>query len=55
MALVRAVRDCYVDCLRREGDVFEYNGPKNGNLVPAKKKVATDEDEKDSSQSHPAN
>ena len=28
MAKVRAKMDCFVDnCFRREGDVFEYNGP----------------------------
>lgn len=33
MAQVRAIRLCQVDnTLRQEGDVFEYNGPQNGNL-----------------------
>ena len=33
MAQVRAIRLCQVDnTLRQEGDVFEYNGPYNGNL-----------------------
>ena len=33
MAQVRAIRLCQVDnSLRQEGDVFEYNGPYNGNL-----------------------
>ncbi len=33
MAKVRAIRLCQVDnSLRHEGDVFEYNGPYNGNL-----------------------
>lgn len=33
MAKVRAIRVCFVDNgLRQEGDVFEYNGPKNTNL-----------------------
>lgn len=33
MAKVRAIRLCQVDnALRQEGDVFDYNGPENGNL-----------------------
>lgn len=33
MAQVRAKTLCFVDNgLRQEGDVFEYNGPKNTNL-----------------------
>lgn len=33
MAQVRAIRLCQVDnTIRQEGDVFEYNGPYNGNL-----------------------
>lgn len=33
MAQVRAICLCQVDnTLRQEGDVFEYNGPYNGNL-----------------------
>jgi hypothetical protein len=47
MAQVRAIRICQVDnSLRQEGDVFEYNGPENGNLEyldgkPAKAQVET--------------
>lgn len=33
MAQVRAIRLCQIDnALRQEGDVFEYNGPYNGNV-----------------------
>lgn len=33
MARVRAIRLCFVDNgLRKEGDVFEYNGRRNANL-----------------------
>ena len=33
MARVRAKVVCFVDnSLRKEGEVFEYNGPHNGNL-----------------------
>ena len=33
MAQVRAIRLCQIDnTLRQEGDVFEYNGPYNGNV-----------------------
>lgn len=45
MAQVRAIRLCQVDnSLRQEGDVFDYNGPENGNLEyldgkPAKAQV----------------
>jgi hypothetical protein len=48
MAQVRAIRLCQVDnSLRQEGDVFEYNGPENGNLEylngkPAKAQVETE-------------
>lgn len=35
MPQFRAIHLCQVDnTLRQEGDVFEYNGPYNGNLEP---------------------
>lgn len=52
MAQVRAIRLCQVDnSLRQEGDVFEYNGPHNGNLEylegqPPKAEDAADEGDK---------
>jgi hypothetical protein len=48
MAQVRAIRLCQVDnALRQEGDIFDYDGPENGNLEyldgkPAKAKVETE-------------
>lgn len=45
MPKVRALRDCYVDRLRREGDVFEYSGPKNPNLEPVKNAPVKTEEE----------
>jgi len=32
---MRALNDCYIDQIRREGEEFEYSGPENGNLEPA--------------------
>jgi len=35
MPMYRAIRLCFVDAsLRKEGDVFEYNGPENHHLEP---------------------
>jgi len=31
---VRAIKKCFIDnAIREEGDVFEYNGPRNTNVV----------------------
>lgn len=35
---VKALRDCFVGDYRKEGEQFEYNGPKNENLEPVKAK-----------------
>lgn len=41
MAKVRAKVKCFVDnTLREAGEVFEYNGPANGNLESADKKIS---------------
>jgi hypothetical protein len=40
MARVRALRDCYIDQIRLEGEEFDYTGPKNENLAPTKKAKA---------------
>jgi hypothetical protein len=46
MARVRAKVVCFVDNgLRKEGDVFEYNGPLNGNLEYLDKPAKQDEPE----------
>lgn len=40
MAKVKAKVKCFVDnTLREAGEVFEYNGPENGNLELADKKI----------------
>jgi len=33
---VRAIRDCFVGCYRKAGEVFDHNGPKNRHLEPVK-------------------
>lgn len=50
MALVRAKCDCYIDQVRRQGEKFEYDGPKNPNLEPAKPAKGADEPETEDKQ-----
>ena len=51
MALYQAMVKCYVDnAIHEEGEVFEYNGPKNANLelvgdeAPAKSEASESEE-----------
>lgn len=54
MARVRALQDCYIDQIRRQGEEFEYSGPKNENLEPVKKqKNGPEDDESDGQQKLP--
>lgn len=45
MAKVKALCNCFVDSYHPEGEVFEYDGPKNPHLEPVKgsRKETTEE------------
>lgn len=36
MSKVKALRTCFVGSYRSEGEVFDYDGPKNRHLEPVK-------------------
>jgi hypothetical protein len=54
MAWVRAVRECYTDQVRAEGEEFEYSGPDNANLEPVDEAESPQKGEPASREQKPA-